>query len=108
MGNKPARFYGPAQPGTVAATLVTAPSEQGIIIRNIHVANTTATAATLTLSVGTDAVGTRLYATFSVPANGIHDSGATFEVLNGGETIQGFQGTSGALTVSISGEVYSP
>ena len=102
---KPIRLYGPAQPGTVAATLVTAPSEQNVTIRNIHVANTTGTAATLTLSWGTDAVGTRAYSSFSVPANGIHDSGATFQVLNGGETLQGSQGTAGALTVTISGEV---
>ena len=99
------RFYGPAQPGTTAATLFTAPTAGSATIRHIRIANTTATAATITISVGADAAGKRIYDTFSVPAHGIHDSGSMALVLANSETLQGLQGTASALTLTISGSL---
>ena len=100
------RLYGPAKPGTTAATLFTAPTEGTATIRHIRVANTTAASATITLSIGVDASGTRIYDTFSIPAHGIHDTGyAMGIVLGNSEILQGFQGTAAALVLTISGSI---
>lgn len=96
------RLYGPAQPGIVAATLYTVPTGKKTTLELIHVANTTASIATLTLSIGADAAATRLLSGFSLPANGI----LTLPVattLVAAEVIQGLQGTLSALTVVLNG-----
>lgn len=74
------------------------------VVRNIHIANTTATAATISLSVnGSGATAANnIYRTFSIPANGVHIANVNL-VLHSIDTIQGLQGTSAALTVVISG-----
>lgn len=96
------------QPGTTNGTLYTVPGSgstvAAAVIRNIHICNTTATAATISLSLnGSGATAANnIYRTFSVPANGVHIANVSI-VLDAGDTIQGLQGTSAALTVVISG-----
>ena len=104
MADASARVYGPAQPGTGNGTLYTVPGATSAVIRHIRVANTTAAAATISLAVnGTAATAANcLLSVFSVPANGVHDWSG-FLHLSATDTIQGLQGTSGALTVTISG-----
>lgn len=91
------------QPATTNATLYTAPAA-GSVVRTIHISNTTATAATISLGLnGTPATAANaFYSAFSVPPNGIHVWNGNI-VLDNGNTLQGLQGTSGALTVLISG-----
>lgn len=96
------RLYGPAQPTTIAATLYTVPTGKKTTLELIHVANTTGTAATLTLSIGADAAATRLLSAFSIPANGILTLPGAWSLI-AAEIIQGLQGTSGALTVVLNG-----
>jgi hypothetical protein len=96
------RLYGPAQPGTAAATLYTVPTAKKTTLELIHVANTTGTAATLTLSIGADAAAVRLLSGFSIPANGILTLPIT-TTLVAAEVIQGLQGTLSALTVVLNG-----
>lgn len=98
------RLYGPAQPGTTAATIFTVPTFGTVTITHVRVANGTAAAATFNLAIGTDAAGTRVYDTFSVPAHGIHDA-PTGMVIEAGEHLEASQVTSGALTLTISGEL---
>jgi hypothetical protein len=71
-------------------------------VRNIHVANTTGTAATITIGVGGVAVAQSFYYTVSIPANGSLDWTGML-VLGAGETLQSLQGTASALTVAVSG-----
>jgi len=103
MADVLARMYGPAQPATSNATLYTAPAGGGVV-RNIHVCNTTAVPATFSLAINGSAatVANCIYATFYVPAYGVHDASVSI-VLGNGDTIQGLQGTASALTVTISG-----
>ena len=98
------RMYGPAQPATTNATLYTVPGATTAAIRNIHITNTTGTAATISLSInGTAAtVANCIIAAESVPANGSYDWSG-FIGLAAADTIQGLQGTLSALTVTISG-----
>lgn len=74
------------------------------VVRNIHISNTTATAATISLSVnGSGATAANnIYRAFSIPANGVHVANTNI-VLHSADTLQGLQGTSAALTVIVSG-----
>lgn len=94
------------QPATTNETLYTAPSGTGAvaIIRDIHICNTSANAATISLSIDGSATtaANNIYRTFSIPANGVHFANVNI-VLNGSQTVQGLQGTSAALTMVISG-----
>lgn len=91
------------QPGTTNGTLYTAPST-GAVVRSIHINNTTSSSATISLGInGTPATAANaVYSAFAVPANGLHVWNGSM-VLGNGDTLQGLQGTSAALTVVISG-----
>ena len=104
MADAAAKIY-EGQPGTTDTLLYTDASANPTIIRNIHVANTTGTAATITIGLnagGTLAVANHFLSAVSIPANGTYDWSG-FAVLSGSGTIRALQGTSGALTVTISG-----
>lgn len=94
------------QPTTSNTTLYTAPAGTGAtaVIRNIHVANTTSAMATFSLALnGSSATAANcIIKSFSVPVTGLFVENVNI-VLNGGDTIQGLQGTNGALTMVISG-----
>ena len=101
----PARLY-QGQPGTSSATLYTVPSSTTVIVKQILVANTTSTAATLTLSLvpsgGTAGVTHHIASAVTVQGNAL----VTFDlaqVMTAADFLAGLQGTSGALTVTISG-----
>ena len=92
------------RPATTDALLYTAPAA-GAIVRNIHVANETGTAATVTLSLNAGAslaAGKHFLSAVSIPANGTYDWSG-FKVLGNAGTIRALQGTNNALTVSIDG-----
>lgn len=75
------------------------------VIQSVHVTNTTGTQATITVSTGASGVDTdasRLLAETEVPPRGVLDL-ATFTVLESGDYITAWQGTAGALTLTISG-----
>lgn len=104
MAYTPTKMY-VGQPGTSDTLLYTAPAG-GAIIKSLLVTNTTGSAATITLAwpagaSGVDAAEQALGAT-SVPANSYVQI-ETSQVLANGETVRGLQGTSGALTVHLSG-----
>jgi hypothetical protein len=92
------------RPGTSDTLLYTAPAG-GAIVRNIHVANETASAATVTLSLNAGAslaAGKHFLSAVSIPANSAYDWSG-FKVLDAAGTIRALQGTNNALTVSIDG-----
>jgi len=95
------RLYGPAQPTTSDTVLYTAPSATWIT--HIWAANTSGSAATLTLDVNTAGVAYRLVPTISIPANTVFVIEGRY-YLDAAEIIRGLQGTSGAITVHIIGE----
>lgn len=104
MADAGSLVYGPAQPGTTNGTLYTVPGATTAHVKSVKVVNTTGTAATITLALnGTAATAANhwLFSAYSVPANGfVHVE--TYEALAAADTIQGLQGTSAALTVTIS------
>ena len=99
------RFYH-AQPGTSNGTLFTAAAGKTTVVKEIVISNTTGTAATVTLNVvpvaGSATAANRIVAAKSIPANDLVVIALSL-VMNENETLQGLQGTSGAITVTVSG-----
>lgn len=67
------RLMGPAALTTSAATKYTASANGPTDIRHIHFSNTSAGAVTVTLSIGTDAAGTRVLDAYPMAANTVLD-----------------------------------
>lgn len=105
MADASGRIYGPAQPGTTNSTLYTV-SAGTVVVRNIHICNTTGTAATISLAINGSAAtaANRWLSSISVAPNGTYDWSG-FLHLSTTDTIQGLQGTASALTVTISGVI---
>lgn len=101
------------QPGTTDTLLYTAPVGTNFKsqVRAIHLANVTANDATITIAwpggaSGVDAAETFI-PTITLPGRGTYDWEGN-QTLESGETIRGLQGTSGAITVHISGVEVQP
>lgn len=106
MADLPVRLVGPAALATSAATVYTAPATAGtyVAIRHIHICNETATAAWVTLSLGVDAAGKRLWYQQSIGAYDNYDWTGNI-VMNASEVIQAYAQTAATLTATISGIV---
>jgi hypothetical protein len=102
MADTAKRFYGPALLSNAAATKYTVPSGAIDILRSIHVTNTGGADATLTISIGTDAAGTRIVDALNIKT---HDTVElnVFIPLSASEIIQAFSGTNNVLNLTLSG-----
>jgi hypothetical protein len=96
-----ASLAGPAVLGNTAATVLDA--SRDVLVETIHVSNPSGSPVDLTLSVGADAAGTRMFDGLSIPADTVK-SFAQRLVLSDGEIIQAYAGTAGVLVMSIEGE----
>ncbi|TFH66234.1 MAG: hypothetical protein E4G90_04610 [Gemmatimonadales bacterium] len=96
------RFYGPAQLTGSAADLYTVPAGKRIRVLDTHVSNPSASAVDLTLSIGTDAAGTRVYDGLSIAADSRKDDFTPYE-LAAGEKIQGWASSAATLNLTITG-----
>lgn len=105
MADASARLYGPAQPGTTNSTIYTV-SSGTVVVRNIHICNTTASAATISIAIDASATTAAncWLSNLSIPGNSSYDWSG-FLHLDTADTLQALQGTSGALTVVISGVI---
>lgn len=97
------RLYGPAQPGTSAATLYTVPDNTITTVRRILANNPSGSPVDFTLSIGADAASTRIYDSYNIPAGGDVNEMAHDRPLAAGEIIQGFVGTSSTVVLTIDG-----
>lgn len=96
------RVAGPVALTTSAATYYTVPGATSCILRSIHVVNTNAgSAANFTLSIGTNAAGTQLFAAFPVAAGAVLDWSG-FIVLNAADIVQALASVA-TLTLTMSG-----
>ncbi len=100
MAQTPTRIVGPQLVTNSAATVYTVPGATTTILRNIHVANTSASAATFFLSLGTDAAGKRLFSGQTIPANGSLDWTGNIPMA-AAEILQSYSGTTNVLSVTI-------
>ena len=100
------KFY-QGQPGTTDTLCYTAPAT-GATILTIHACNTTAAEATLTLGVncsGTLAVANEILTAYKIQPNGTYDWTGMMQLDNSATTgtIRALQGTSGAISLIVSG-----
>lgn len=112
MARTPKRLAGPAQVSNAAATKYTVPAATKTIIRQLHVQNPSGSAVTLTISIGADAAGTRLYDAYSIPAAAAGVTGSVLDifgywVLETTEILQAFAGTNNILTLTVFGDEYT-
>lgn len=105
MARSPKRLVGPVAIATGPATVYTTPAG-GALIRQLHVLNQTGSPATFTLSIGTDATGTRLYKDYSLGANTEADFWE-YMPLADSEVVQLASGTNNALIITIGGDLVS-
>lgn len=105
------RFYF-GQPGTSATTLYTAPANttanpspgSTAIVKGIWVANTTGTAATITIGINGTAAANQIVPGVTVNPNDVKIlEGINGIQLNASDTLQALQGTASAITVTIAG-----
>jgi hypothetical protein len=109
MARVPKRLAGPALVTNAAATKYTVPALTKAILRHIHVQNPTALAVTFTLSIGADAANTRIIDAFSIPGAAAGVGASILDifgyfVLDVGEIIQAFAGTTNVLTLTLDGD----
>jgi hypothetical protein len=98
------------QPTTSSATLYTVPASTDVKLASIVLCNTTTTTATVTLSAvtaaGTAGVTNQIVSAMPIGSNStvVID---TSIYMSTADFIAGLQGTSGAVTVTVSGETYA-
>jgi hypothetical protein len=103
MASTPKRLHGPAQLSGTTATKYTVPAVTKTIVRHIHIQNPSGSPVTLTMSVGADAAGVRLFDAYSIPANSTYDWW-TYVVLEAAEIIAAHAGTASVLVIVIDGD----
>ena len=109
MARTPKRLMGPALVATGPATVYTVPALTKTILRHLHVQNPSAAPVTLTVSIGADAAGTRIFDAYSIPAKaaGVTDSVREiflYVVMEAAEVLQLAAGTNNILTATLSGD----
>ncbi len=107
MPGTPKRIAGPAYLAAAAADIYTPPAATiYTMIRHIHIANKTGTAATATLYVGAtggSAAGTELFGTKSVAANDTFDFYTALR-MDSTDFLTGLSGTANALVITVEGD----
>lgn len=97
------RMAGPGQLTNASVTKYTVAANRRGIIRHIHVSNPSVSAVTLTMSIGVDAVGTRIFDAYSVAANTVLDH-FCYYVLEAAEIVAAQAGTTLVLVLTIDGD----
>lgn len=107
MAQTPKRLSGPAQLTGAAATVYTVPAATKTVVRYIHVSNPSASSVALTMSIGADAAGTRIFDALAIAANSEQDFWC-YHVLEAAEILQAWAGTASVLVLTVDGEERTP
>lgn len=97
------RLSGPAALTNAAATIYTVPASTLTTVEHMHFANEAAVDAALTLSIGTDGAGKRLFKALVIPANSVYDYYPQRGYMNAAEVIQAFTTAGSDVTATIWG-----
>ena len=107
MADTAKRLVGPTQLTTSATTVYTVPGSTTATILHIIVVNTTAsTASAFYLSIGADAVGTRIVHKYPIPASDIGTARVEIKgyiVMTAAEILQAYADDASTITLTISG-----
>jgi len=108
MATTSSRIYGPAQIATGPTTVYTVPSNTKAVLRQIHISNPSGSSVTFTLSIGADGATTRLFSTFTIPANSDPNSARDwfwYIPMTEGEILTLSAGTNNVLVIAISADL---
>jgi hypothetical protein len=97
------RVHGPAQVSNVTATKYTVGAGLRAVVRHIHVQNPSGSPVTFTMSIGADAVGTRIFDAYSIAAGALLDHYCAYQ-LAAAELLAANAGTNNILTLTIDAE----
>lgn len=103
MASTPKRLFGPAQLTASTATKYTVPSGTKTIVRYIEFSNPDSAAHAVTLSVGADAAGTRIYDAYPIAA-GAKIRDWVYLVLETTEIIAAFADAASHVVLTIDGD----
>ena len=101
MARTPKRLAGPLSITGASATRYTVPALTKTIIRHMHFQNPTGGALTITVSIGADAAGTRLFDAYSLAAGAVLDH-FCYYIADAAEVVQA--GSSGAVILTMDGD----
>jgi hypothetical protein len=102
LGRVYKRFYGPALLPSSAVTLFACHAGRRAFIKRMHVSNPSAGAVDLTLSIGSDAAGTRVNDDYAIGADSAQGY-STYYVLEAGEAMQALAGSAATINLTLSG-----
>jgi predicted amidohydrolase len=103
MAKTAKRLFGPAQLSGAAATKYTVPAGTKAIVRHVHLFNASGAPVTVTVSLGADAAGTRLFDAFSVPSGQPFDW-YPYQVMEAAEVIQAFASVANVVVMAVFGD----
>lgn len=106
MGMTRKRLVGPVQIATGPATVYTVPAVTKTTVRHIHVYNPGGGTVKLTMSIGADAAGTRVFDAFPVAEDVPFDHYGIYH-LSATEVIQLAADVNNQLVIVIDGEEYT-
>lgn len=106
MPKMPKRLAGPLLITNAVVTRYTVPASTQTIIRHIHVENNSASPVTLTMSIGADAAGTRIYDGFPMAANAVLDV-FCYYVLTAAEIVQTNASVTNVLALTMDGDEFT-
>ena len=99
------RIYGPAQLTNSSVEIYVSTAGQTVVVRHVHVSNPSGAAVTFFLSVGVDAVGTRLFDAYSIAAGAVLDWFCYLPLVGGTDNIYAHAGTTTTLVITIAADV---
>lgn len=102
MGDTNKRLFGPAQLTGATATKYTVPASTKTLVRHMHFFNADVASRNLTVSLGADAAGTRLFDAFPIAAKTAYDW-YPFLVMDAAEIIAAFADTTLTISMEMSG-----
>lgn len=102
----PLRVHGPAALSNSAATKYTVPANSKFVIRKIHVYNPGSGSVNFTMSIGTDAAGTRIFDAVPVLEDVPFNEYGPY-TLEETEIIQALGSVNNQATLTIEGDLYT-
>lgn len=96
------RLVGPQLLNTTGGTVYTVPANTQAVLRDIIICNESGSAATFTISIGTDGAGKRLFKSSSLAANTTFQQTGNI-TLEAAEVIQAVASANSAIVLTISG-----
>jgi len=102
MGDSDKRLYGPALLTNAAADTYVTPASTQAKLKHFHFFNEDAVSRTITVSIGVDAAGTRLFMSFPIASKSPYDW-YPYAILQAAEKIQAYADAASQVTMTIFG-----